>query len=296
VTRLVLGLLWLMHFLPSRAIAAIGSATGALLFWLIPERRAVTRVNLAKCVPALGAAQRDSLARAHLRAISRAFFDHALLWWAPRERIERLVRIEGLEHLRAATGTPGGAPVILLVPHFVGLDAGAIRLACEADLTAMYARQKNARFDAFLHQVRNRFGDQRIYSRQDGIRPVLARMREGRPLYYLPDQDYGPRDAIFVPFFGVPAATIPGLSRIARVARARVLPCVTRMLPGGAGYVLRIEAPWDNFPTDDLAADTRRMNAYIEQCIAEMPEQYNWMHRRFKTRPAGEAGFYREGR
>ena len=115
-------------------------------------------------------------------------------------------------------GTRGGAPVILLVPHFVGLDAGAIRLTCEVDCTAMYARQKDARFDAFLQQGRNRFGDQRLYSRQEGIRPVLARMREGRPLYYLPDQDYGPRDAIFVPFFGVPAATIPGLSRIARVA------------------------------------------------------------------------------
>jgi KDO2-lipid IV(A) lauroyltransferase len=296
VTRLVIGLLWLLHFLPPRAIAAIGSATGALLFWLIPERRAVTRVNLALCFPALGAAQREALARAHFRAISRAFFDHALLWWAPRERIERLVRIEGLGHLRAAMGTPGSAPVILLVPHFVGLHAGAVRLACEADCTALYARQKNARFDAFLQRVRNRFGDQRIYSRQDGIRPILARMREGRPLYYLPDQDYGPRDAIFVPFFGVPAATIPGLSRIARVTRAKVLPCVTRMLPRGAGYVLRIEPPWDNFPTDDLAADTRRMNATIEQRIAEMPEQYNWMHRRFKTRPAGEAGFYGESR
>jgi len=292
VTRLVIGSLWLLHFLPSRAIAAIGSATGSLLYWLIPERREVTRVNLAKCYPAMEAAEREALARAHFRAISRAFFDHALLWWAPRDRIERLVRIEGLENLRELDGTPA----ILLVPHFVGLDAGAIRLACEANCTAMYARQKNARFDEFLHQVRNRFGDQRIYSRQDGIRPILARMREGRPLYYLPDQDYGPRDAIFVPFFGVPAATIPGLSRIARVARARVLPCVTRMRPGGAGYVLRIEAPWDNFPTDDLAADTRRMNAYIEQCIAHMPEQYNWMHRRFKTRPAGDAGFYRESR
>jgi KDO2-lipid IV(A) lauroyltransferase len=112
-------------------------------------------------------------------------------------------------------------------------------------------------------------------------------MREGRPLYYLPDQDYGPRDAISVPFFGVLAATIPGLSRIARVARAKVLPCVTRMLPGGTGYELRIEPPWDNFPTDDLAADTRRMNTYIEKRIADMPEQYNWMHRRFRP-PAGK--------
>ena len=296
MTRLAIGLLWLIHFLPARVIAGIGSAVGSLLFWLMPERREVTRVNLAKCYPAMGAAQRESLARAHFRAISRAFFDHALLWWAPRERVERLVRIEGLAYLQAAMGTPGGAPVILLVPHFVGLDAGAIRLACEANCTAMYARQKDALFDELLHRGRHRFGDQCIYSRQDGIRPVLARMREGRPLYYLPDQDYGPRDAIFVPFFGVPAATIPGLSRIARVAGARVLPCVTRMLPGGAGYVLRIEPAWDNFPTDDLANDTRRMNAYIEQCIADMPEQYNWMHRRFKTRPAGEAGFYRESR
>jgi KDO2-lipid IV(A) lauroyltransferase len=244
----------------------------------------------------MGAEARESLARAHFRAIGRAFFDHALLWWAPRARIERLVRIEGLEHLRAAMGAPGGAPVILMVPHFVGLDAGAIRLACEANCTAIYARQTNPLFNEFLRRGRTRFGDQRTYSRQDGIRPVLARMREGRPLYYLPDQDYGPRDAIFVPFFGLPAATIPGLSRIARVARAKVLSCVTRMLPGGAGYELRIEPPWDNFPTDDLAADTRRMNTYIEQRIADMPEQYNWLHRRFKTRPAGEAGFYRERR
>lgn len=292
MSRILIGLLWLAHFLPNRAVAAIGGAVGAVLFWLIPERRRVTRVNLAKCFPALPPAERERLARAHFRAFCRAAVDHALLWWAPRARIERLVRIEGLAHLRAAMAKPGGAPLILLVPHFVGLDAGATRLACEIDATSMYSRQKDARVDALLNRGRSRFGDQRNFPRQDGIRPVLACMREGRPLYYLPDQDYGPRESIFVPFFGVSAATTPGLSRIARVARAKVLPCVTRMLPGGAGYELRIEAPWDNFPTDDLAADTRRMNAYIEQRIAEMPEQYNWMHKRFKTRPEGEAGFY----
>jgi KDO2-lipid IV(A) lauroyltransferase len=292
VTRLAIALLWLVHFLPFRVIAFIGEATGAALFWLIAERRRVTRVNLEKCFPAMAPPERERLARAHFRAVGRAFIDHALLWWAPRERIERLVRIEGLERLRAAMGKPGGAPLILLVPHFVGLDAGATRLACEINATSMYSRQKNAQFDALLHLGRSRFGDQRNFSRQQGIRPVLACMREGRPFYYLPDQDYGPRDAMFVPFFGVSAATIPGLSRIARVARAKVMPCVTRMLPGGAGYVLGIEPPWDNFPTDDLAADTRRMNAYIEQLIAGMPEQYNWMHKRFKTRPPGEARFY----
>ena len=292
MTRIFIGLLWLTHFLPFSIIAAIGSAAGAVLYWLIPERRRVTRVNLAKCFPGMRPAERERLARAHFRALARAFVDHALLWWAPRARIERLVRIEGLEHLRSAMGKPGGAPAILFVPHFVGLDAGVTRLMCDVDITGMYARQKNARLDELLRRGRSRFGDQKIFSRQDGIRPMLGWMRKGRPLYYLPDQDYGPRDAIFVPFFGVPAATVPGLSRIARVAGAKVLPCVTRMLPGGAGYVLSIEAAWDNFPTGDLAADTRRMNAYIERRIADMPEQYNWMHKRFKTRPPGEASFY----
>ena len=288
MSRILAALLWLIHFLPFRAVAAVGSAAGALLFWLIEERRRVTRVNLEKCFPDMPRAQRERLARAHFRAVGRSVVDHALLWWAPRDRIGRLVRVEGLEHLRAL----GGAPAILFVPHFVGLDAGATRISCEASCAGMYSRQKDAVFDRLLQHGRSRFGDQRIFSRQEGIRPLLACMREGRLLYYLPDQDYGPRDALFVPFFGVPAATIPGLSRIARVARAKVLPCVTRMLPRGEGYLLTIEPPWENFPTDDLVADTRRMNDYIEQRIAGMPEQYNWMHKRFKTRPPGEARFY----
>ncbi len=292
MSRILIALMWCAHFLPSRVLALFGNALGVLLFWLISDRRRVTRVNLAKCFPAMTPADRELLARAHFRAFCRSFIDHAILWWSPRSRIEHLVRIEGLEHLRAMIGKPGGAPVILLAPHFAGLDAGFTRLSCEEDMVSMYANQKDARFGELLKRGRSRFGDQRLVSRQKGIRATLSAMRAGRPFYYLPDQDYGPRDAIFVPFFGVPAATIPGLSRIARVTRAKVLPCVTRMLPGGAGYVLRIEPPWDNFPTGDLAADTRRMNAFIEQRIADMPEQYNWMHKRFKTRPPGEARFY----
>ncbi len=285
---LVFFLLWLAHFLPYPVLAVIGDLVGRLAFWLIPERRHVTRVNLQKCFPRMGGAEREALARAHFRSFCRGFVDRALLWWAPRARIERLVRIEGLEQLAALRG----APAILLAPHFSGLDAGFTRLACEVGMVSMYANQKDARFSELLKRGRTRFGDQRLVSRQEGIRATLAAMRAGRPFYYLPDQDYGPRDALFVPFFGVPAATVTGLARIAQVARARVLPCVTQMLPGGEGYLLRIEPPWDNFPTGDLAADTRRMNEYIERRILEMPEQYLWMHKRFKTRPPGEASFY----
>jgi KDO2-lipid IV(A) lauroyltransferase len=288
----IFALLWVAHFLPYRVLVAIGNMVGVLAFWLIPERRRVTRINLAKCFPGKNPAEREQLARAHFRSFCRGFVDRALLWWAPRARIEQVVRIEGLEHMRAVTGKPGGAPVILLVPHLAGLDAGFTRLACEVDMVAFYSRQKDARFGELLMRGRNRFGDQHLVSRQEGIRATLSAMRAGRPFYYLPDQDAGPRETIFVPFFGVPAATVPSLARIAQIAGARVLPCVTRMLPGAGGYVLRIDPPWDNFPTGDLAADTRRMNAYIEQLVLEMPEQYLWMHKRFKTRPPGEERFY----
>lgn len=289
MSRAVFGLMWLIHFLPLGAQAAIGNAIGSALYWLIPERRRVTRINLAKCFPRMDPAARERLARAHFRAFTRSFVERGLLWWAPRERIERLIRVEGLEHLRAL----GDTPAILFVPHFVGLDAGGTRLAIDVNVVAMFARQKDPRFARLLAQGRARFGDQRLVSRQEGVRAAIQAMRrEQRPLYYLPDLDHGPRNAVFVPFFGVPAATVPGLSRIAKLAGAKVLPCVTRMLPGGAGYVLRIEPPWQDFPTEDPVADTRRMNAYIESVALEMPEQYLWMHKRFKTRAPGEAGFY----
>ena len=280
--------MWLLHFLPLRAIAAVGDALGGALFWLIPERRRVARVNLEKCFPRMAPRERERIARAHFRALCRSVVELGLVWWAPRERLRRLVRIEGLEHLRAL----GDAPAILLVPHFVGLDIGGSCLADEARLVSMYARQKDRHLSERLIRGRSRFGDSRLVSRQEGVRAAITGMREGRALYYMPDQDYGPRGALFVPFFGVQAATMPGLSRIARLAGARVLPCVTRMLSQGAGYVLTIEPPWDNFPTADLAADTRRMNEYIERKVLEMPEQYLWMHKRFKTRPAGEPRFY----
>jgi KDO2-lipid IV(A) lauroyltransferase len=289
MTRLLIGFLWLLHFLPLGAIAAFGNAVGRLLFWLLRERRHVTRVNLEKCFPQMAPRERERLARAHFRAFTRSIVEHALLWWAPEERIRRLIRLEGLEHLAALRE----APAILFVPHFVGLDASGTRLALEINAVAIYSAQKNAVFNDLFAHGRGRFGNQRQVSRQEGVRVAIRSMvREKRPFFYLPDQDYGPRDALFVPFFGVNAATVPGLSRIARLAGAKVLPVVTRMLPGGEGYVVKIDAPWEDFPTDDPAADTLRMNRYIEQAVLGMPEQYLWMHKRFKTRPEGEAGFY----
>ncbi len=288
MSRLVFALMWLVHWLPMWAIAAVGNLAGTVAFWLIPERRRVTRINLAKCFPQMPAAARERLARAHFRAFMRSFVEHALLWWASRDRIMRLVRLEGLEHLRAAAGHP----VILVAPHFVGLDAAYTRLGCEIEIAGLYAHQKNPVYDRLLLRGRTRFGLSQAIPRQDGVRAVIASIRSGRPFYYAPDLDFGRKDAVFVPFFGVTAATITGVSRLAKLTRAKVLPCVARMLPGGGGYVVTLLPAWENFPTDDFTADTRRVNAFIEEQAQSMPEQYYWVHKRFKTRPHGEASPY----
>jgi KDO2-lipid IV(A) lauroyltransferase len=287
LSRLFFGFMWLARLLPFRAVAAIGEALGSALFWLIPERRRVTRINLAKCFPNMSEREREALARAHFRAFMRSFLDRGILWWSRPERVEQLVEIEGFEHLQALEGER----VVLLAPHFLGLDAGGVRLSRQwPRMASMYSRQKDPLFDRLLQRGRLRFGG-RLYPRQAGIRKVLRAVEAGEAFYYLPDMDFGPRAAVFVPFFGVPAATTIGLSYIARITGAQVVPCVTRMLPGGR-YVARLYPPWTGFPSGDDAADARRMLAFIEERVREMPEQYLWMHKRFKTRPEGEAKFY----
>jgi Kdo2-lipid IVA lauroyltransferase/acyltransferase len=285
-SKLVFGFMWLVHFLPDRAVAGIGEAIGSVMFWLIAERRRVTRINLEKCFPSMPARERERIARAHFRAFVRSFFDRGILWWAPRERVQRFVSIEGREHLEALAGKP----VVLLAPHFVGLDAGGLRLAQDYTIGSMYSRQKDPLFERLMYQGRTRFGG-RLYPRQAGIRKVLRVIQSGEPFYYLPDMDFGPKASVFVPFFGVPAATTVGLSYIARTTHAAIVPCVTRMLPGG-GYVARLYPAWSGFPSGDDTADTRRLLAFIEERALEMPEQYLWMHKRFKTRPEGEPKFY----
>ncbi len=291
IARIGIALMWLLHWLPLAVLARAGALLGLLLRLLARERREVCEINLARCMPALSTVERRRLAKDHFRAMGRAILERGLFWWASRQRLLGLFRVKGLEHIEKLRGRP----VILFAPHFLALDAGFTRLSCDFELAAIYANQKSAPMNAMLHKGRTRFGRQQMFSRQEGVRGALAALREGVPLYYLPDQDYGPRDAIFTPFFGVPAATITGLSRLARLAGARVVPCVTRMLPGGRGYEVQCFPPWEDFPCGDDAADARRMNAFIEERVLEMPEQYNWAHKRFKTRAPGAAPFYTGG-
>ncbi|MBR0566508.1 lipid A biosynthesis acyltransferase [Azoarcus sp. L1K30] len=291
MSRIGVVVFWVLHWLPLAVLSRLGEVLGLVLYVFGNSRRRVVNTNLALCFPELDAAARGRLARRHFRVVGRSLLERGVVWWGSRERLARMVRVEGAERLRDLQAA--GTPVILLAPHFVGLDMGGTRLTMNFDVVSVYSRQKNNPvLDRWLYHGRSRFGDQLLLARQDGVRSSVKAMKAGRPFYYLPDLDYGRRDAIFVPFFGVPAATITGLSRLARVAGAAVLPCVTRMLPGGAGYVVEIGERWSDFPSADVEADTRRMNAWLEGVVRTMPEQYYWVHRRFKTRPPGEVKFY----
>jgi KDO2-lipid IV(A) lauroyltransferase len=286
--RVGLAVVWLLHFLPLAVLAPMGRALGLLLYALASERRKVVLTNIRLCFPDQSDNETRRMARWHFQVLTRSLLEHGLLWWSGKQRLQRLVRVEGLENWQAV----GGRPVIWLAPHFVGLDMGGTRIITEWRGVSVYSHQKDPVFDRVLRHGRTRFVAPELFSRQDGIRPVVRAMRKGLPFYYLPDMDLGERDSIFVPFFGVSAATITGLSRIAQLAGAVVVPAVTRQLPGASGYVLRFYPAWEDFPGASVAEDTRRMNAFIEERVREMPEQYYWVHKRFKTRPPGEPPVY----
>lgn len=288
LARLGVFIFWLIHFLPFRAIVAIGNGLGMLAYPLAKSRRRVGMINLRLCFPQMSEAERERLVREHFKMFMRGLIERSILWWSSAERIRGLIRVEGVEHFEAIKGQPA----ILLVPHFVGMDAGGQWIAQEVDTVCMYARQKSPYLTELLLQKRARFRNQHLYSRQEGLRPILKGMRKGMPFIYPPDQDQGVKDGAFIPFFGVPAATMTSVPRIAQMTGAKVVPAITRVLPGAEGYVLTFYPAWDNFPSGDDIADARRMNEFIEQRVLEMPEQYFWLHKRFKTRPEGEERFY----
>jgi Kdo2-lipid IVA lauroyltransferase/acyltransferase len=288
MTRVGLVLLWLFHWLPLDAQAAIGNGLGRLAAILARPRRKIVARNLALCFPQLSDAQRKDLLTRHFMAATRSMLEHGLLIWASQQRIEKLIRFEGLEHLN----TQQGQPVIVLAPHFVGLDMGGVRFTAHTRIASIYSRQRNAVADRYLLHARSRFNQTLLVSRHEGIRPLIRIIQSGLPFYYLPDQDQGRKESIFVPFFGIPTATVSALPRLAKVTGAKIVPLITRQLPGGQGYVARFYPAWENYPSDNVAADTLHMNRFIEERIHEMPEQYLWLHRRFKTRPEGEPTLY----
>jgi KDO2-lipid IV(A) lauroyltransferase len=288
--RVLIAGLWLVHWLPASGQSGLGALVGALAWRFARSRRRVALRNLELCLPELDAAARERLAREHFRWLGRSIVERGLLWYAPRQRLMRLIEVQG----DVGFAERSTAPVMWLVPHFMALEtaAVAVQLFQKCRGATIYQKQSNTVFDAAVRAGRERFGASVLFSRQDGAKPLIRAIREqGLAFFNLPDMDFGRKDSEFVPFFGVPAATIVAPARMAKMLGMVVQPVVAEMREGG-GWRVVFHEPWSGWPGDDAVADTRRMNAWIEAEVRRHPAQYLWVHKRFKTRPRGELPLY----
>ncbi|MBE9607769.1 lysophospholipid acyltransferase family protein [Chitinilyticum piscinae] len=285
--KLALSLLWLLHLLPMPVIRILGAGIGELLYILLRRRRHVGLTNLRLCFPDWPPGRHEQVLHQHFRELGATFLAYGKLFFSSAAELKALIKVEGEEHFLAAKQRQ---PTIALAPHFMGLDFGGIRATIDHAGASMYAAQRGI-FNELSLEVRSRFRSPTLIRRGDGLRPVIKALRQHIPFYYLPDQDLGPKESIFVDFFGIPTATVPALGRLAAMTGAAVVPMVTRL--EGNHFVTRYFPALGHFPTDDPAADTRRMNAFIEEQIITAPSQYYWLHRRFKTRPESTPSLYR---
>jgi KDO2-lipid IV(A) lauroyltransferase len=284
-----------MRFLamwPLSWLRALGHGFGVLLYALARSRRQVVQTNLQLCFPEKSAAELDILTRAHFVNFAQSLLDRAWLWHAPLEKVQSRLNWVGSE--KAFAQLNADTPRILFAPHFVGLDAGglAVTLRLKKPTAFIFVPQHNKLMDEWVNQGRQRTGNVKPYFRHEGVKQIMTGLRHGELLHLSPDMDFGPDESIFVPFMGVSAATVPSLSRFARLGRARVLTLVTRMT--AQGYEMTLTEALTDFPTDDVVADTARMNQVLADAIRLSPAQYYWVHKRFKTRPEGENAVYKK--
>jgi KDO2-lipid IV(A) lauroyltransferase len=288
-TWLGLGLLRLSLLLPYPALLRLGRGLGTLLYYLVPARRRVAQTNLELCFPQMDVDARNELARESFIAATTSLFEGALSWWGSDERLKRLYRIEGLEHLERAR--TDGKGVLLLGGHYTTLEISGRFLALHVEgLQPIYKPAKNPLFEAVMAGSRKRLFDDLVPS--SDLRRIVRNLKQGKVMWYAPDQDFGRKQSVFAPFFGVSTATLPTTARLARLSGAPVVPYYSERLPGNEGFLLRLLPPLENFPSGDDLADAARTNAILEAQIRRVPEQYLWLHKRFKTRPEGESRVY----
>jgi KDO2-lipid IV(A) lauroyltransferase len=282
---LAIALLWLLAHLPRRASYALGAGIGNLFYYVAKDRRYICETNLSLCFPELSDAEQSALVRKTMRNQGIGLMETLRVWFLAPDKLGVEFELEGSEHLEVGED---GMGVIVLGTHFTTLDVSGTLIGYRYPTDSFYRKHKNPVFEFILSRSRGRYGEP-IHRRD--IKRALRRLREGRRLYYLPDQDYGRKSAEFVPFFGVQTATTIGASTLAKSGRARVVFAQQQRLDGGRKYRVKI-IPMENFPCGDPAADSRAINAMLEDNIRMVPEQYMWVHRRFKTRPVGEARIY----
>ncbi len=274
--------------LPLAWVRALGWVLGWVLYGLAVPRRRVATINLTLCFPNKTPLEIRGLVQKTFVHFAQAWLDRGWLWHGHPDLVRRRLSLTGaVDELRSKS------PVVIFAPHFVGLDAGwtALTQQLPRHFTTIYTDQANKKVDAWILAGRQRFGQAHLFGRVDGVRDIVATLRTGDPLYLLPDMNFGPENSLFVPFYGVAAATVPSLSRFAKLGRAKVVPVVSRLT--SRGYDVQVFPAWADFPSSDPVADTAIMNQRLQAYIDTMPDQYFWVHKRFKDRPEGEEGVYR---
>lgn len=288
--RAMLLLIWLLHWLPLPIVGRIGKGIGSALFILMRHRRGIALTNLQLCFGHLSQEERVAIARGHFQGYARSVLERGILWWASPERLKKLIQVVP----SVPTDSAAMKPTIFLCPHFVCLELAGVAITMAGPACSMYTPQRNRVFNEALRKGRLRFtpDERNLIAREAGIKPIIRAMREGRPFLMLPDMDFGRRESVFVPFFGVPAATLTAPARLTMATGGQVIPVVTRFLPDYQGWQVIFYPPWDSYPGADIEAATARMNTFIEDRILETPSEYFWSHKRFKTRPEGMASVY----
>jgi KDO2-lipid IV(A) lauroyltransferase len=282
--------LWVLQglaFLPLAWVRALGALLGYALYFVVRSRRHVTMTNLRLCFPDLTDSERRAVALESFVVFAQAWLDRSWLWRSSPECLQTRLQVVGRTDYLS-----DGVPTVFFVPHFVGLDAGSTGLTLKygTSIVAIVTPQSNKVVDRWIQEGRQRFGKVTLLQREDGIKPIVNAMRQHEFLHLSPDMSHGLSESVFVPFYGQQAATVPSLSRLAKLGRARVVPLITRLTK--TGYEIVLHSAWENYPTDDAVADTALMNARLETLINDMPAQYFWVHKRFKTRPPGAPGVY----
>lgn len=283
---------FLLAQLPYRLQRFLGKWLGRALYRVAKRRRQIAEGNIALCFPHLSADEQKDLVYRTMESIGIAFFETCMAWFWPRWRLDRCYTLAGLEHLLQAE--VDGTGVVLMALHFTHIDIGAKILSRNFSIDATYRPDNNPVFDFVQRRGRERHSMRGRAISRDDVRAVVKALRAGRTMWYAPDQDYGPKSSVFVPFFGVQAATVTATSQLARLGKARVIPFTQTRKSDGSGYHLQVYPPLEGFPSGDDVADARRVNRVAEELIVQQPEQYLWVHRRFKTRPEGEPDLYEQ--
>lgn len=284
------GIWWLFAQLPYPVQWQLGKLLGWVTYHLAKRRRRIAERNIELCFPELSSEERQRMVRGTINSTAMAVFESGMAWFWPARRLRKLFSVTGLEHLQAAERE--GQGVLLMAMHFTTLDIGGAMLCLDHSIDAVYRPHNNPVYDYMQRKGRERNNAQTQVIPRSEVRAIVKNLRSGRALWYAPDQDYGPKHSVFVPFFGIPAATITATGDLTRMGKAKVIPFVQTRLPHGRGYEVKVYPPLAGFPSGNDEADARQINAFIEERVREQPEQYMWVHRRFKTRPPGESSVY----